>query len=292
MAVLSFREIVGRTFTHRFGESPTAERKVVLTLDNTAPTAQECINAVGIFHGSPHPEYPFMLCTDATVAEATPSAFHAEITYRYEIPPGSGSAGFEPNPLARPDVWSFSTGGSAVPALFYWDGATQKPLVNSAGEFIEGLVTDEAECRATIQAIRFVFPLATAVAVTNTVNASPYLGAPAHHWKCVGIAGQQQSEMVNGVEVGYWSITTELVYRQTGWNLQLPDVGFNYLESGQTKRAWVIDPDTQEKVPAVTKQALYSDGSLKPSGQLPDILDRRVNREVNFSTYFGTPSWL
>jgi hypothetical protein len=95
-----------------------------------------------------------------------------------------------------------------------------------------------------------------------------------------------------------------LAYRQTGWNLQLPDVGYNYLDSftesalGETytvyekKRAYVIDPDSGEKVAAVNPVALNSDGTLKAAGSLPDILDRRVNREVNFSTYFGTPSWL
>jgi hypothetical protein len=38
--------------------------------------------------------------------------------------------------------------------------------------------------------------------------------------------------------------------------------------------------------------ALNANGSLKAAGQLPDILTRRVNREVNFSSYFGNPSWL
>lgn len=289
MAVLGFREISGRTASHRFGEPPTAERKFVLTMDTTGVGTQEAVNAVGIFHGTPHPEFPFMIMTDVQVTEATPSPYHAEITYRYEV---LNPDERDPNPLARPDVWSFSTGGAAVPALFYWDGATQKPLVNSAKDYFEGLTTEEGECRATISANRATFPLATAIAVTNTVNSGSYLGAAAHHWKCVGIAGQQQTEVVNGVEVNYWSITTELAYRQTGWNLALPDVGYNYLDGSTKKRAYVIDADSGEKVPAVNPVALNSDGTLKGADQLPDILDRRVNREVNFSAYFGTPSWL
>ena len=289
MSVLSFREVVGRTLSHRFGEPPSSERKFVLTLDNTAPTVAEVANAIGIFHGSPHPEYPFMIMTDAQVAEGSPSPFHAEVTYRYEV---LNPDERDPNPLARPDIWSFSTGGAAVPALFYYDGATQKPLVNSAKDYFEGLTTEEGECRATINANRANFPLATAVAVTNTVNSGSYLGASAHHWKCIGISGQQQTEVVNDVEINYWAITTELAYRQTGWNLQLPDVGYNYLEGGEKKRAYVIDPDTNEKVAAVNPVALNSDGTLKAANQLPDILDRRVNREVDFSSYFGTPSWL
>jgi hypothetical protein len=230
-----------------------------------------------------------MIMTDAQVTEGSPSPFHAEVTYRYEV---LNPDERDPNPLARPDVWSFSTGGAAVPALFYWDGATQKPLVNSAKDYFEGLTTEEGECRATINANRANFPLATAVAVTNTVNSGSYLGASAHHWKCIGISGQQQTEVVNDVEINYWAITTELAYRQTGWNLQLPDVGYNYLEGGEKKRAYVIDPDTNEKVAAVNPVALNSNGTLKSAGQLPDILDRRVNREVDFSSYFGTPSWL
>jgi hypothetical protein len=287
VSVLAYRELVGRTLSHRFGEPPNAERKFVLTLDNTAPTVSEVANAIGIFHGSPHPEYPFMIMTEAQVAEGTPSPFHAEITYRYEV---LNPDERDPNPLARPDVWSFSTGGAAVPALFYYDGATQKPLVNSAFDYFEGLTTEEGECRATINAYRPTFPLATAVAVTNTVNQGGYLGAPAHHWKCIGISGQQQTEVVNGVEVNYWAITSELAYRQTGWNLQLPDVGYNYLDGSVKERSYVMFEG--EKVAAVNPVALNSDGSLKAAGQLPDNHDRRVNREVDFSTYFGTPSWL
>jgi len=288
MAVVAYREVSGRTMTHRFGEPPTGERKFVVTLDGTAHGTQEVANAIGIFHGSPHPEFNFLTMTEITMTEGSPSPFHAEVTFNYELLQPDER---DPNPLARPDIWSFSTGGAAVPALFYWDGSTKKPLVNSAKDYFEGMTTEEGECRASITGNRATFPLATAVAVTNCVNSGTYLGAPKHSWKCVGISGQQQIEMVNNAELRYWSVTTELVFRQTGWNLFLPDVGYNYLEGGTKKRAYVIDADTGEKVACVNPVALNSNGSLKASGDLPDILERRVNREVNFSSYFGTPSW-
>ena len=287
MTVLSFREVVGRTFTHRFGEAPTAELKFVLTLDNTAPTVQEIANILGIFHGSSHPEYPFLVMTEAQVSEGTPTPFHAEVTYRYELLEPDER---DPNPLARPDIWSFSTSGAAVPALFYYDGSTQKPLVNSAFDYFEGLTTDEAECRATIAGNRATFPLATAISVTNTVNSDSYLGASAHQWKCVGISGQQQSEVVNDVEINYWAVTIELAFRQTGWNLQLPDIGYHYLDGSDKKQATVLN-DNNEEVPSSSPVALNSDGSLKAAGSLPDILDRRVNPEVAFSSFFGSPNW-
>jgi hypothetical protein len=68
--------------------------------------------------------------------------------------------------------------------------------VNSAGDFFEGLQSEEAEVRATISGNRASFPLADAVAVTNCVNNGSYLGGAAHQWKCSGIAGQQQIEVV------------------------------------------------------------------------------------------------
>ena len=290
MAVVAFREVSGRSLTHRFGDPPTAERKFVVTLDNTAPTIAEVQNAIGIFHGSPHPEYGFITMNEGAIAEGTPTPYHAEVTFSYSLlDPDERDA----NPLARPDIWAFSTGGAAVPALFYFDGNIQKPLVNAAGDWFEGLTTEEGECRANITGNRANFPLATAVQVTNCINSGTYLGAPAARWKCTGISGQQQIEMVNDAELRYWSITTELVYRQTGWNLLLPHVGYNFLEGGVKKRAFVQGPPPDlENVAVVNPVALNANGTLKAAGDLPDILERRVNREVDFSSYFGTPSWL
>lgn len=287
MAILAFREVSGRTLTHRFGEPPTAERKFVVTHDNTAHNVSEVAGTIGIFHGDPHPEFTYITMTEAVMVEGSPSPFHCEVTFRYELIQPDERA---PNPLARADTWSFSTGGATVPALFYFDGSTSRPLVNSAKDYFEGLTTDEAECRASISGNRQSFPLAMAVGVTNCVNNSTYLGAPAHHWKCVGVSGQQQIELVNGVEIRYWSITTELIYRQTGWNLFLPNVGYNYFEDSKKKRAYVEFEG--ERIPSANPVPLNANGSLKEANELPDILERRVCREVNFSSYFGQPAWL
>lgn len=296
MSVINGREIIGRSFSHKFGESPTAERKFALTLDSPDTPHQEMLDYVGIKHGSQHPEWQYLLCFEGSVSEGTPTAYHAEVTYRYEVPKVS-SADYQPNPLARNDVWSFSTGGAAVPALAYYSGSgngTLRALTNSAGDFFEGAMTDEAELRATIAGNRSVFPLAMAVAVTNCLNDSTYLGAPAHTWKCQGISAQQQVEVVNGSEIRYWSVSVELAYRQSGWSLMLPNVGWNYIEGGERKRAYVID-DEGTKVPASNPQPLNSSGGLVTASpgesNPPALLTRRVHREVNFSTYFGTPSW-
>jgi hypothetical protein len=290
MAIISYREVIPRTASHRFGEAPTAERKYIVTVDEPTPT-QTLVNAIGIFHAAAHPEFSYLKCLNIQVTE--PDRHHAEITYSYELPQQQE---LDPNPLARPDVWSFSIGGAQVPALVYYDGSgngNKLPLVNAAGDFFEGLTTLEAEVRASISGNRPTFPLANASAVTNSVNASPYLGGAAHTWLCAGISGQQATEVVNDVELRYWQITVELVYRASGHDLLLPHVGWHYVtgNGGAKFRTFVRSKDGTDEE-ASSPQPLNSDGSQKYVGETsgpPDILTRRVYPEANFSTYFGTP---
>lgn len=292
MAVTSSREVTGRSLAHKFGEAPTAERRFVVTLDSTDTPTQDIINYPGIFHLAPHPEFPFLLMTSASVAEATPTPYHAEVTYQYDVLKPEEQ---DPNPLARPDVWSFSTSGAAIAALTYYEGSgnnDRRALVNSAKDYFEGLQTEEAEVRATIQANRPVFPLALAAQVTNCVNSDAYLGAPPHFWKCAGISAQRATEVVNDVEIQYWQLTTELVYRQTGWDLVIPDVGYNYIDpaSNTKQRAYVIDPDDGvTKIPCANPVALQSNGNILGGNTAPALLTRRVYKEVEFASLFGQP---
>lgn len=285
MAVLGFREATGRALTHQFGQSPTADRRFIVTVDSPDTPTQAIINAVGIAHLAAHPEYGFLKMTNASVAESSPSPFHAEVTYSYSVPEQEEQ---DPNPLARPDVWSFSTGGAAIPAYYYFDGTTPKVLVNSANDFFEGAMTDESEVRASVQSNRPTFPLGLAAQVTNCVNSDAYLGAPQYHWKCAGISASQATEVVNDVEIRYWQITAELVYRQSGWELQLPDVGYNVIEDGKKIRGYVFDPeDTDVRIPCASPIALNEDGSRREGA--PSILKRRVHKAVGFAGLFGQP---
>lgn len=304
MAVLSYRELSGRTFQHRFGEAPTAEIRYALTLDDPSTDHQSMLNAVGIFHGAYHPEYTYLRCIEGSVTENDPDPWHATISYRYAVPQagGGGNKDFEPNPLARPDVWSFTTGGAQVPALTYYhgnDNSDIRPLINSANDYFEGLLADEAEVRASISGNRPTFPLATAAAVTNAINSAPYLGGAAYSWKCSGISAQQATEVVNDIELNYWQVSVELIYRQSGWPLLLPDIGWHYLTGGDPAKAIVYvrddapnSPTKGYDIPASSPQPLDTDGSLLYTGGsygAPNILERRINPAVDFSSYFGVP---
>jgi len=286
VAILQTTEILPRTFEHRFGSSPTAQRRVIVTVDAPEST-QNVLDAVGIYHGAPHPEYAYLICTNGSFTET--DRYHVEATYSYEVPQ-VGTSDFQPNPLARPDVWSFSTGGAQVPALVYYHGSgnsDRRPLTNAAYDYFEGLTTLEAEVRATIAWNRSTFPADLAAAVTNGINASPYLWGARHTWQCAGISAQKTTEVVNDIEINYWTGTTELVFRQSGWNLLLPNIGLNYLDGSTKKRATVkLDG---EDVAAASPVALTDAGALASANTSPIILERRVFREVDFGSYFGTP---
>lgn len=299
MAVLSIRELTGRDFTHRFGEAPIVTRRYGVTLDDPATANQLILNAINIPHGDPHPEYPFLLCIEGAVKEATPTPYHAEVTYRYELPQ-VGTAEWEPNPLARPPQWNFSPTTTSVPAMNYYhgdDNDDQRPLVNTAGDYFEGLTVESSETRATITRNLASFPVDLALEATNTINNAEYLGGVQYSWKCQGIGANQRSEMVNDIEVNYWEVTVELLFRPETWVLKLPNVGFNYLPGGYAPKSPVYVTDAApnsctsgEDVPSQVPLALETDGDLRASGD-PDILERRPYKSSNFALLFGTPTY-
>ena len=292
MAVVAIIE-QAREATHKFGASPEFTRTIRVEL--AAPmSAGLVVQLVGCAHGSPHPEFPPALCVDVQVSEsliedpveepesdAPPAIIATTVVAKYAIGDGPGLL-----PWERPDVWKFQTQGVAVPALFYYDGSSQKPLVNSAFDYFEGLLVDEAQQKITILANRQAFPSALAAAVTNCVNNAPYLGFAVDCIKVQGISGERVEEDVNGQKVFYWKITSELLGRQSGWNLLLPDIGFNYLDGTVKKRATVKGPDNEE-LPSANPIGLNGSGG-KTSG-LPAILNRRVYRQITMTDFFGTP---
>lgn len=284
----------GREATHRFGDSPEFTRTIRVEL--FAPlTAGLLTQLTGTTHGSNHPEFFAAKCVDVQVVESLienpvvdptpgappPAIIAATITARYEIGDDPGLL-----PWQRADVWQFQTQGVAVPALYYYDGNTRKALTNSAFDYFEGLLVDEAQQKITIRSNRQSFPSALAAAITNCVNDGAYLGFAQDCIKVQGISGERVEEEVNGQKVHYWKITSELLARQSGWNLLLPDVGFNYLEDGEKKRATVKGPDNDD-IPSANPIAL--NGSGGKSDDFPAVLNRRVYTRIPMATFFGTP---
>ena len=279
------REILPRTVTHKFGESPTAERRFVVSTDGET-LQQDVLNMVGIYHLSPHPEWPFLMMLSVSVTETDP--YHSEITYSYSMPEQQDT---DPNPLARPDIWNFSAGGSNVPAADYFDGvgnATIKPLVNAAGDTFDGVTKTEAELTATISGNRANFDVGLAALITNCVNNAAYLGGAQYTWLCTGISGLQATEMVANAELRYWQVAVTLIYRQSTHLLKLADAGLNFLDAGTKKRCFVVD-EAGFKINSANPMALDAAGAMQAPAVDVRVIQRRMHPEINFQQYFGVP---
>ena len=285
MAVISWREMP-QTGEWRFGESPELTRRFVLTVNTPGTTTPaQCAAAVNVDIGARHPVYTGVPCVQVNINEHyDDSPYHIELVAVYNVPEGNVD---NPNPLLRPSVWRFETMGQAVPALFYYDGNTKYPLTNSAYDFFEGLTTDEAMTRVTIQSNIRSFPSGLATAATNRINAQTYLFGNPHTWKCQGITGEYKRELVGQTVVEYWQATSVLMFRMSGWDLLLPDMGFNALVGGQKRRVMTFDFENSEWIPSPVPMGLNGSGAQTFSA--PAILTRQVYLEANFSQLFGSP---
>jgi hypothetical protein len=289
MAATSFTELATVAASRKFGEPPVFQRKFVVEVDDPTTKQTDIANYPGVVFLQAHPEASYCKAMNVSVANYNGSRWHYEVTWDYELPK---QANVDPNPLARADIWKWSTGGLQVPALYYYENDTLAPLQNSANDFFEGATTDISTLQASISGNRATFDYGLATTVTNSVNSSAYLGGAAYTWKCSGIAANPAVEVVNEVEIRYWQVEVTLEYRPDGWPLQLPNVGWNYLSGGSKTRVTVdYNPGSGqpiEKVPASNPQPLTSSGGLSTGA--PTILVRRVHKAVDFRSYFGTPT--
>lgn len=288
MAVSSFREL-GRTLEGEVGGTTVAKRRFVVILDDNAtvvPTANlAVIDAVGGgTWGVAHPEFSFLGLRKATMNENFgDNPYHVEVTLEY----GVISSNLFFAPVSRPAEWVFeAVAGDQLPALFFFDGSTKRPLTNSAYDFFEGLTVPESLTRVTIKKNFSSRP----TAIINSfgfLNSDVFSGAAANHCKHEGSKVEKVEELWGNVRYSYWRAESQVLFRPSGWNLQLPDVGFNFIAGDQKRRAMVFDFENSEWVPSPNPVGLNGSGAL--SGGYPAILERRVLPQVSFSSLFGSP---
>lgn len=286
MAVVEYNEMP-RTGIWRFGESPDLTRRWVVTVDSPGSTTNAQVGqAIGVDIGSKHPEYRRVPCFEVELNEHyNENPYQIEFIARYNLREGDGES---PNPLDRPAVWKFETMGQAVPALYYYDdNNARRPLTNSAFDLFEGLTTDEAYTRVTIRQNLPSFPSGLATALTNRINSDEYIFGNPGTWKCQGITGELRREVVLLDVVEYWETTATLMFRMSGWNLFLPDMGFNYISGQQKRRVMTFDPENAEFIPSPVPMGLNGNGAQTFGA--PAILERRIYETAAFSTYFGNP---
>jgi hypothetical protein len=190
-------------------------------------------------------------------------------------------------PTSRAAVWSFESQPGQVPALFYYDGANQRPLTNSAYDYFPGLTTDESLVRIKVQKNFSTVP-STWLAAQNHVNSSTFLGCAANTIKVAAVEATYVAEEYNNSLYQYYAATASLLYRQSSHNLLLPDVGFNFISGGQKRRAMVFDFQNSEWVASSNPVGL--DGSGGQTLGAPAILNRRVLPQSDLAALFGSPT--
>jgi hypothetical protein len=286
MGVVSSKELP-RKAEYEVGKPRKLTREFVCILSDdtpTNPTAETAIFAhLGIDLGSQHPTYTDQRVRSMKLTEGFDgSTYHTHVLFEYGIITLDELV----TPVNRGAVWDFDSQPGEIPALTYYDGTTLRPLTNSAYDYFPGLVTQESTAVATVVKNYSSFP-SSLYGAMNHVNNATYLGCPLHTIKVQKVKVTTVREEFGGSIVSYWQATAELHYRQSGHNLQLPDVGWNFLGGGQKRRAMVFDFENSEWIASPNPVGLDGSGALTLG--VPAILNRRVNPEANFSTIFGTP---
>ena len=291
MPVTNAKELT-RTFENELGKVPKAVRRWVCvlsdqTLSGSPVITTEILNATtGQAWGVPHPDNSACKLRRVEITEGYEgSPYHVLVTAEFSIVRDEELVA----PADRPAVWSFEGQGIEVPALYYYSGGgngTMYPLTNSAGDYFPNLTTSEFAIRARVTKNFTALPSAQLQA-TNSVNSDGYLGGGPHTWKCAGVAINYVYEEWSGVVIKYWQAVSELMYRYTGWDLQLPDVGWNFIDGGQRRRAMVFDFNNGDWVASATPVGLNGSGGMTLGA--PAILVRRVAPELAFTPLFGEP---
>lgn len=295
MAVIGYDELPRGQAQRRFGEPPTFERKWIVRVDDPATAETLVVNAVPVAFLDPHPEAPYCRAWEVSRDYYESNRWAHLVTWRYEVPK---QANYDPNPLARPDIWKWTTGGVQIPCLTYYDSNDAvKALVNTAGDFFEGLTEEEPTLTAHISGNRVTYDYNLASTIHGALNNAPYLGWPRWAWRVDGIRGEPAVEIVNEQEIRYYKVEAEITAKASTWVLQLPNVGWNYVTNGQRRRVFVwYDPGPGEAiqmVPASNPQPLDSSGNivtaLPGESNPPMLLSRRTKRQINFVQFFGVP---
>lgn len=287
MGVASVKEL-SRKAEYEVGQPRKLTREWVCVLTDDTLTGSplsepDVFTAAGVDLGSQHPTYVGYRLRKMTLTEGFDgSPYHVHLAGEYGIITLSELTA----PTSRSAVWDFDSQPGEVPALSYYDGGTLRPLTNSAYDYFPGLVTQESTVVATVQQNFATFPSSWYGAM-NHVNNATYLGCPLHTIKVQKVRVTTVREDFGGAIVSYWGATAELHYRQSGHNLQLPDIGFNFIGGGQKRRAMVFDFENSEWIASPNPVGLDGNGALTLG--VPAILNRRVNPEADFSTIFGTP---
>ena len=281
MAVVEAKEMYrGRTRQVQYGDVPVYTRIFLVTVDDPDTAFEDIAAEPGSAWLDPHPENENALLVESNVQQDGDSPFHYKVTFSYK----SAEDLFD-IPWNRPAQFSFSGGLTSAPAFWHYpfpnNNSTKEIIINSAGDAIGGLDRDEGEFTVSISLnLQPPFNYVKAQTYVGAINSDTWSGGAPKTWKCTSITGNRKIEEVAGEKYVYWEVNTTLAYRNTGWDLQTWDVGFNENYFG-TRR-----PIRSSDGEHVSEPAALSNGLAKPPGVPPDLVTFRIYPMRTFTNTF------
>jgi hypothetical protein len=280
---------LARTFENEVQKGGVAKRRWVCNLSDNAltnggpPEIGPILQATcGDTWGAAHPVHTALGLKKLYVNERfSDDPYKLEVVAEYALVTSEDVL----TPTARAAQWSFESQPGQVAALFYYDGTTKKPLTNSAYDYFPGLTAEESLVRVKVRKNFAAVPY-NWLAAQNCVNQDTYLGCAMHTLKVASVEVTYTAEAFGNAWVNFYAATATIAYRQSSHNLLLPDVGYNYIEGGEKRRAMVFDFKNSEWIAASNPVGL--DGNGAQTLGAPAILNRRICPEIGFSSLFGT----
>lgn len=278
----------GRQRAANLEGNPTYTRVFLVRTDRVDPNLSNVAAATGIQWRDTHPDDSNAYLVESSASQDGDSPFHYKVTYQYKYLDES-----EKLPWNRPAQFSFSGALTSAPAFWYYpnagDNVTTRVIVNSAGDPLSGCDRDEGEFNVTIQYNqRPPFDYAKAQLYVGAINSDVWSGGQPKTWKCQTISASRKYETIPGqnpnvdppIKVIYYDTSITIAYRNTGWDLQTWDVGFNEIIGNRRVKIMAGSEP-------VSEPAALAAGRAKAPGQPPNLLTFRIYRTLPFIGTFA-----
>lgn len=286
--IVDCREIYrGRARQANLDGVPQYVRVFLVRTDVINPKLTYVAAAPGIAWRDPHPDDPNAVLVESSSQQDGDSPFHYKVTYSYKYLDET-----EKLPWNRPAQYTFSGSLASSPAFWCFTeedtNNTQKQIIiNTAGDPLQGLDRDEAEFSVSIQQnVKPPFNFGRAQQYVGAINSDVWSGGQPKTWKVQSISSSRKFESIPAdtpdappVKVYYWDMSTTIAYRQSGWDLQTWDVGFNEIKNGKRVKIYAGSEPVSEPV-------ALSNGLAKTPGQPPDLLSFRIYPMRPFTNIF------
>lgn len=228
-------------------------------------------------------------CTDKRAREAgSPWEWLVEVSFA--SPAGGGSPTVVDNPLNEPPIISLSFANRRIPITGYFSSPT---AANPQGEWEEAVVAPNGEkfdpppevdisepiisVRRNVASINYF----SFVSLADCVNNDNFLGSDLRQWRLIAPSAERQHDPQIGF---YWTVSYQLAFRWTKWDVQLLNQGSYYWAGGKPDDITGQTPNTKlddAGNPVIVN--LKADGDINDTAT-PTFTSIRWYREVSFNS--------